>query len=110
MKRLKLSVLMLLSVFLLSACGEQADIRSAADLSAPEEAADLMMESLKGLNLDLFNEYTDNYVGSERNWLGITVRKEYQVFNELLPFTGTESDTGSTDSSPRSLWRTFPGR
>ena len=87
MKRLKLSVLMLLSVFLLSACGEQADIRSAADLSAPEEAADLMMESLKGLNLDLFNEYTDNYVGSERNWLGITVRKEYQVFNELLqPF------------------------
>lgn len=42
------------------------------------------MESLKDLDLEAFNGCTDNYVSTERNWIGIPVRREYKVFNELL--------------------------
>ena len=33
--------------------------------------------------LETFNALTDNYVSTERNWLGIPVRRRYRVFSEL---------------------------
>ena len=34
--------------------------------------------------METWNRYTDNYVSTEKNWLGIPVSREYRVFNELL--------------------------
>ena len=50
----------------------------------PEETAEYMMERLKELDLAAFNECTDNYVRTYRNWIGIATQREYRVFNELL--------------------------
>lgn len=87
MKKFRLLILTLLSMFLLSACAGNTSGQSVSVPLTPEETADLLMESLRTLNLDLINEYSDNYVSSEQNWLGVTVRKEFQVFNNLLqPF------------------------
>lgn len=52
--------------------------------NTPQGAIECTLESLKVLDLNTFNEYTDNYIATQRNWLGIPVRREYQVFNELL--------------------------
>ena len=86
MKKLKGFTLVLTGSLLLSACSAktqtQAEAASLSPLSV-QDTAQLIMESLKSLDLDTFNEYSDNYVSTERNWLGIPVRKEYQVFSEL---------------------------
>ncbi|MCI8616110.1 MAG: hypothetical protein HFJ01_13655 [Lachnospiraceae bacterium] len=54
------------------------------ETNSPEHAAECVMSSLKALDLDTFNEYTDNYVSTTRNWIGIPIAKQYRVFNELL--------------------------
>ncbi|MCM1134319.1 MAG: hypothetical protein NC400_01980 [Clostridium sp.] len=41
------------------------------------------MESLKTLDLASFNEHTDNYICTHRNWIGIPTSREYRVFSEL---------------------------
>lgn len=88
MKKLKL-ILLLLSTLFLFACGASPAAAPEQALLTPEGTADRLMESLKELNLDFFNGHSDNYVSTERNWLGIPTRKEYQVFNDLLqPFHG----------------------
>lgn len=51
--------------------------------STPEQAAECAMESLKVLDMEAFNQCTDNYVSTQRNWIGIPVRREYRVFGEL---------------------------
>lgn len=60
---------------------------SAKDLEASstvEAAVENTMESLKALDLEDFNNHTDNYIETHRNWLGIPVSREYRVFNELM--------------------------
>lgn len=74
---------------LLSACGVPAEgaagggALSGQSLTAAQ-AADCMMESMKAMDLDMFNACTDNYRSTEYNWIGFPVRSEYRVFNELL--------------------------
>lgn len=51
--------------------------------STPEQAVEYAMESLKKLDMEAFNECTDNYVSTQRNWIGVPVRTEYRVFSEL---------------------------
>lgn len=65
----------------LCACGKKAEEKGKENL---ELVVSQTMESLKELELERFNECTDNYVSTQRNWIGIPVRKEYRVFNELL--------------------------
>lgn len=48
------------------------------------ETVECMLESMKTLDLDIFNARTDNYVQTEYNWIGLPVRNEYRVFDELL--------------------------
>lgn len=50
----------------------------------PQETAECIMESIQNLDMDTFNQYTDNYVQTYHNWIGIPTETEYQVFNELL--------------------------
>lgn len=84
-------ILFLVFTFLLSACGANTAKEPEENLLTVEESANQFMENLKSLNLDFFNEHSDNYVSSERNWLGITTRKDYQVFDDLLqPFHGND--------------------
>ena len=49
----------------------------------PAEAAELAMKSLQKLDFQMFNQYTDNYVCTKRNWLGVPQEREYQMFQEL---------------------------
>ena len=49
-----------------------------------ERTVQWTMESLKELDLDTFNECTDNYVETYYNWFGFPVETEYRIFNELL--------------------------
>ncbi len=90
MKKAKFILIFLCTLFyslLLSACGANAAGLSAQSALSAEETAERVMESLRDLNLDFFNEHSDNYISTERNWLGIPTRKDYQVFDELLqPF------------------------
>lgn len=84
-------ILFLLLTFLLSACGTNAAKAPEESPLTAKESAEQFMENLRSLNLDYFNQHSDNYVSSEKNWLGVTTRKEYQVFSELLqPFHGNE--------------------
>ncbi len=74
--------LLVMSLFL-SACSGR--MVKASEVSAtPGEAMERAMGALKVLDLKTFNDYTDNYVSTQRNWFGIPVRREYKVFNELL--------------------------
>jgi len=84
-RRTKIVLASVLGSFLLGACGAsgQMEVR-AKGAGTPEEAAQCAMESLRELDLDIFNECTDNYVETYYNWLGIPVEREYRVFNELL--------------------------
>ena len=79
--RIRWTVLLLLSICLtLGACtAKKADTET-----SPQDTAKYAMEALKQLDLETWNRYTDNYVSTEKNWLGIPVSREYRVFNELL--------------------------
>ena len=81
MKKRKVFLAIIISLCLM-ACGSKAVDASEAS-GTPKEAMECTMESLKILDLKAFNNYTDNYMSTERNWLGVPVRREYKVFNEL---------------------------
>lgn len=84
-QKMKIAAVSYLGVFLLGACGMSGHVEAQAKgAGTPEEAVECTMESLKELDLDTFNECTDNYVETYYNWLGIPVEREYRVFNELL--------------------------
>lgn len=77
MKKMKLFLALIMGLCL-TACAKN------ATSSTPEMAMESTMESLKALDLKAFNNHTDNYIAAHRNWLGIPVRLEYRVFNELM--------------------------
>lgn len=85
MKKMKIGIYgMIMSVSLiLGACNAYAAGETAESSPDVREAAEDMMESLKTLDLEWFNERTDNYVTTYYNWIGIPVEKEYRVFNDL---------------------------
>ena len=58
--RNKIWMILLLSVLVLSGCGFQ---EKEGERETPEQVLCQTMESLKELDLEKFNEYTDNYVG-----------------------------------------------
>ncbi len=84
-----LRIMPVLISLMLSACGVPVEgaaghgVLSGQSLTAVQ-TADCMMESMKTLDLDLFNACTDNYIQTEYNWIGFPVRSEYRMFNELL--------------------------
>ena len=81
MKGLKMGIVMATVVCVcLAACGGK---RSTANAETPEAAVKSAMEALQALDLGTFNACTDNYVSTDRNWLGIPVERRYRVFNEL---------------------------
>ena len=86
MKKMKagIYVMMILAGLILSSCGTHTADKADESLLTAKEAAECTMESLKALNLERFNECTDNYVDTYYNWIGVPVEKEYRVFNELL--------------------------
>ena len=80
-KRLRIFIMFMIGILFLSACGKK---EQGGDMKTPEEAVEYTMKSLKTLDLKAFNESTDNYVQTYRNWIGIPTETEYRVFNELL--------------------------
>ena len=81
MKGLKMRIVMAAVVCVcLAACGGKG---STANAETPEAAVKSAMEALQALDLGTFNACTDNYVSTDRNWLGIPVERRYRVFNEL---------------------------
>ena len=84
-QKMKIAAVSVFGSFLLGACGMSGQAEAQAKGTAtPEGAVQCTMESLKGLDLETFNECTDNYVETYYNWIGIPVEREYRVFNELL--------------------------
>lgn len=81
MTKNKMIAFLITGVLLLSGCGKK---EPASSPSTPLEIAECTMECLKNLDMDAFNQYTDNYVQTYHNWIGIPVENEYRVFNELL--------------------------
>ncbi|MDE6845490.1 MAG: hypothetical protein K2J99_06950 [Lachnospiraceae bacterium] len=86
MKKLKAGICGVMMAASLELCACSAHAQGTADNSSPtaKEVAECTMESLKILDLDRFNECTDNYVETYYNWIGMPIRSEYRVFNELL--------------------------
>lgn len=82
MKKLKLFLAVFMSLSLTACAGNAASTSKTS--STLEMTMENTMESLKVLDLKAFNNHTDNYVATHRNWLGIPVRMEYRVFNELM--------------------------
>ena len=76
-----LTILMLTIILLLTGCGKVVHNTGA---NTAGEAAEQVMESLRVLDLETFNAYTDNYICTYHNWLGMPTSREYHVFNELL--------------------------
>ncbi|MDE5933030.1 MAG: hypothetical protein K2H40_11205 [Lachnospiraceae bacterium] len=84
-QKMKIAAASLFGSFLLGACGMIGQVEAQTKGAAtPEETVQCTMESLKELDLETFNECTDNHVETYYNWLGIPVEREYRVFNELL--------------------------
>lgn len=84
-------ILLIIGSLFLCACGGTAATPKDG-LNSPEAAAECVMNSLKTMDLDTFNKYTDNYISTQRNFIGIPKSREYRVFNELLQpalFKGT---------------------
>lgn len=69
------------STLLLSGCGKELPDPPPA---TPPETAECVMESIKGLDMETLNLYSDNYVETYHNWIGVPVENEYRTFNELL--------------------------
>lgn len=77
----------------LSACGVHAQGAVGDSTLSAEETAECVMESMKTLDLERFNMCTDNYISTEYNWIGVPMRSEYRIFNELLQ-PGVKLDKG----------------
>ncbi len=75
-----LSVFCLIFCMSLTACSS----KDSSGADSAKEAAKISMKSLETLDLKTFNRYTDNYVKTYRNWIGIPTSREYRIFNELL--------------------------
>ena len=86
MKKLRTGLLgiLLFGSILLSACGAHTANKAEKALLTARGAAEYTMGSLKTLDLEQFNECTDNYIDTHHNLAGVPVEKEYRVFNELL--------------------------
>lgn len=86
MKRVKAGIfgMLLLAILSLSACGTHTSDKANAALLTARDAAECTMKSLKALDLKQFNDHTDNYIKTYHNWIGVPVKREYRVFNELL--------------------------
>lgn len=89
-KKILLLLFIIGSIFLCACSGKApaestgAEAAAQDDFGSPKSAAENVMNSLRTLDLDTFNEYTDNYISATRNWIGITTATQYRVFNELL--------------------------
>ena len=77
----KLIVFLMTSVLLLNGCGKK---ETASAPATPLETVECVMESIKDLDMETLNHYTDNYVQTYHNWIGVPVENEYRTFNELL--------------------------
>jgi len=77
----KIILLLMTSTLLLNGCGKESPNPPPA---TPQETAECVMESIKELDMETLNHYTDNYVETYCNWIGIPVENEYRTFNELL--------------------------
>ncbi len=76
------SIVLGVTILLTACAGRTKDTDARAD--TPREAAEKVMQSVKELDFETFNAYTDNDEGTSRNFIGIPVEKEYKVFQELL--------------------------
>ena len=81
MKKGKLFLALIMCLGLTACAGKMEN--ALISLAEPEEAVENVMESIKALDLETLNRYTDNHIASHRNFLGIPVSREYRVFNEL---------------------------
>lgn len=70
-----------LAAVFLPACAQKSKTQDAA---SPEEALQNTMAALRDLDLETLNANSDNYIRTNRNWIGIPTDYEYRVFNELL--------------------------
>ena len=75
-------IFIIISTLLLCACGKSET--AAPPPATPKEAVECILESIKKLDLETLNQYSDNYVETYHNWLGVPTENEYRVFNELL--------------------------
>ncbi|POP30740.1 hypothetical protein C3B58_19740 [Lactonifactor longoviformis] len=64
----------------MTACGGKG---GAAKAGTPADAVETALEAVKELDFKTCNQYTDNYVKTYKNWLGIPTEREYRIFNEL---------------------------
>lgn len=71
----------LAAMVLVTACAGRP---KAGGTDSPQEAAESVMQSIKDLDLETFNAYTDNYEGTSWNFIGFAVEKKYKVFQDLL--------------------------
>ncbi|MDE7272919.1 MAG: hypothetical protein K2N95_07630 [Lachnospiraceae bacterium] len=69
------------SVLALSGCGKKASVPAP---TTPLETVECVMESIKDLDMETLNNYSDNYIQTYHNWIGVPVESEYRTFNELL--------------------------
>lgn len=77
----KSAVIIFLILALFTGCGKA--VRAEGTLT-PKEAAENVMQAVKTLNMESFNEGTDNFIkNARRNFFGIPIEREYKVFNEL---------------------------
>ena len=83
LKRQMIGILLCGSI-MLNACSNGAVEEDRGSRLSVKETVQSTMESLKELDLERFNEYTDNYVETYHNWIGIPVEREYRVFVEEL--------------------------
>ena len=61
-------ILLIIESILLCACSGKTPAESGTvESGTVENAAELVMSSLKTLDLDTFNRYTDNYICTHRN-------------------------------------------
>ncbi len=83
-QKMKIMLITVLGSLLTGACGMSGQAEEQGKEAEIERTVQWTMESLKELDLDTFNECTDNYVETYYNWFGFPVETEYRIFNELL--------------------------
>lgn len=81
MKKRNLVLVFIMALALTACAGKAANTSESSP--GPAKAVESAMESLKVLDFKAFNGYTDNYIATYRNFLGIPVSRKYRVFNEL---------------------------
>lgn len=64
----------------MTACGGKGGVTKAG---TPADAVENVLGAVKELDFKTCNQYSDNYVKTYKNWLGIPTEREYRIFNEL---------------------------